>query len=514
MKASLAIRVATVVLAGFAVAVFGGAGMADAQPRAALGAALPPPIAQAFRRAEVPLSAVALYVREVGAPAPRVSHRAGVPMNPASTMKILTTSMALDLLGRDFTWKTDVLAAGPIIDGVLAAPLILRGSGDPKFTWEHLRDLVSRLRAAGLATIAGDILVDRSHFGPIRDTAETFDGQTLKPYNVAPDALLFNFKSVGFRFTPESDGSVTVTTDGPPPDGLTIVNQLRAGPGPCGDWRQRIESRFDNGPNAARAIFAGTYPSECGEREWYVSLFDHNGLIAGTFARLWREAGGQWSGILRDGVAPREARLLAQHRSAPVLDAVGDINKFSNNVMTRQLMLTLDVEMNGPPARLDRLTDNARRWARSRMIDAESIIIENGSGLSRIERLTAAGLAQILEYGLTAPWSTEFIASLPVAGIDGTLSKRLAGGSAQGRAFLKTGTLTGVKALAGYLVRPDGRKLLFVCFVNHPNAEAAVPAMDAAVEYFMQPAAAPTTGTPAPEAEGKSPAQRNPQRLR
>ncbi len=509
MKAPPAVRALTVVLAAFGLALVITVSVAEARTRAPVAAGLPPPIAQAFRAAGVPPSSVAVYVREVGAPAPRVAHRAAVPMNPASTMKILTTSMALDLLGPEFTWKTDVLAAGPITDGALAAPLILRGSGDPKFTWAHLRDLVSRLRAIGLTTIAGDILVDRSRFGPIRDTAEAFDGQTLKPYNVAPDALLFNYKAVGFRFTPEPDGNVRITTEGPPPDGLTIVNRLRTGPGPCGEWRHRIESRFDNGPNAARATFAGLYPSECGEREWYVSLFDHNGLLAGTFARLWRDAGGQWSGILRDGATPRGARLLAQHRSAPVLDVIADINKFSNNVMTRQLMLTLDAELNGPPARLDRLTDNARRWARSRAIDAETIVIENGSGLSRIERLTAAGLAQILEYGVTAPWSTEFIASLPVAGIDGTLSKRLAGGSAQGRAFLKTGTLAGVKALAGYLVPPDGRKLLFVCFVSHPNAEAAVPAMDAAVEWFMQPTAAASPPTPALRHP-----RRDPQRLR
>jgi len=449
--------------------------------------ALPAPIAQAFRAAGVPTSAVALYAREVGSPRALINHRADVPMNPASTMKILTTSMAYDVLGRDFVWRTDILATAPITDGVLTGMLIVRGSGDPKFTWDHLRDIVARLRAQGLHTISGDVLIDRTRFGPIPDTAEAFDGQTLKPYNVTPDALLFNYKAVGFRFTPEADGSVKVSTDGPQPDGLTIVNRLRTGAGPCGDWRFRIESRFDNGPNAARALFTGTYPRECGEREWFVSLFDHNGLLAGTFARLWRDAGGVWNGIVRDGVTPAGARLLFSHVSRPLTDAIHDINKFSNNVMTRQLMLTLDAALNGAPARQDRLTANARAWAAQREIDAGAIVVENGSGLSRHERLTAQALAQVLEYGVTAPWSGDFIASLPVAGIDGTLSKRLSGHSTLGRAFLKTGTLTGVKSLAGYMVRPDGRKLLFVCFVNHPNADAAVEAMDFAVEWAMTP---------------------------
>ncbi|MCX8098299.1 MAG: D-alanyl-D-alanine carboxypeptidase/D-alanyl-D-alanine-endopeptidase [Casimicrobiaceae bacterium] len=296
---------------------------------------------------------------------------------------------------------------------------------------------------------------------------------------------MFNFKSVGFRFRPREDGRVEVGTEGPTPDGLVIEHDVRAIDEPCGDWRARLQAHFSSGPNAARASFRGRYPSACGERDWYVSLFDHNGLIAGTFARLWRDAGGHWHGLLRDGRTPPGARVLAVHRSAPLTEAITDINKASNNVMTRQLVLTLDAELNGPPARLDRLTENARRWARARGIEAHGIVVENGSGLSRLERLSARQLAQVLEYGMKAPWAAEFVASLPVAGVDGTLARRLTGGTTQGRAFLKTGTLAGVKSLAGYLERPDGRRLLFVGFVNHPHAEAAEGALDFAVQWYL-----------------------------
>ncbi len=455
------------------------------EPLAAQSRPLPAPLAQSFREAGVPPGSVALLVREVGRERTLIEHRSRVPMNPASTMKILATAMALEVLGRDYTWKTEVLSAAPVIDGVLTGPLVFRGSGDPKFTWEHLAEIVKALRAQGIRDLAGDVLIDRSLFGPIPDLAERFDGQTLRPYNVAPDALLFNHKAVGFRFTPQPDGSVQVATDGPTPDGLTIQSRLRAVPGPCGDWRAKIESRFDSGPNMARALFSGGYPSECGEREWWVSLFDHNGLFAGMFARLWRDAGGLWTGIVRDGKAPARARLLYRHVSAPLTQAILDINKFSNNVMTRQVMLTIDAQLHGAPARVERLSSMARQWLSRQGIEAPELVVENGAGLSRIERISADSLARLLELGVTASWAQDFIASLPIAGSDGTLSQRFTQSPAQGRAFLKTGTLAGVKALAGYLIRADGVKLIFVCLVNHPNAEAAVPVMDQAVEWAL-----------------------------
>ncbi len=451
----------------------------------AASSSLPPEMSKALRRAGVPEDGVSLYVREIGAERPLIDHRGHQPMNPASTMKVVTTLVALDVLTPQFTWKTDVLTAAPQSGDVLNGPLVIRGTGDPKFTWESLQVIVSALRKRGIREIAGDILLDRSQFAPINNDASQFDGLVLRPYNVPPDALLYNFKAVGFKFSPKASGEVVVTTDGPTPDGLTIVNQLKSAGGACGDWRGKIKADFDNSDNRAKATFSGGYPADCGDREWYVSLFDHNGLLAGSFARMWRDAGGKWRGIMRSGRVPPNARLIYSHASPSLTSMVTDINKFSNNVMARQLLLTLDSQVMQSPGRADRGARAIQEWAKLRRLDVPELIVENGSGLSRAERISANSLAKLLEYGLTAPIATDFLQSLPVAATDGTLSRRFANQAAQGNAFLKTGTLTGVIALAGYLRLPGNRPFLFVAMMNHPNANGATDALDAAVDWVF-----------------------------
>ena len=453
---------------------------------AAAHAALPEPMTRMLRETGVPESAVSLYVRELGQSAPLIEHRARTAMNPASTMKIATTLVGLDVLKPDFTWKTQFLSNASINGGVLNGALVIKGSGDPKFLREHLEAAIRALRERGIREIRGDVLLDRSRFGKAIHDPSLFDGQALRPYNVGSDALLFNFKSVGFKFSVLPDKSVSVVTDGVPPDGLTISNSLRLGGGSCTDWRAKTGASFDTQGNRASATFSGAYSADCGEKDWYVSLFDHTGLLAGTFARLWRDAGGTWSGVMRDGATPKNARVLHVHSSAPLASMVTDINKFSNNVMARQLLLTIDAEISKRPALAKRGGQSVREWAKQRGFELPDLVIENGSGLSRVERISAQSMGALLEFGLTAPYASDFVSSLPLAATDGTLAKRFVNQLAEGRAYLKTGTLTGVKALAGYLLLPDDRKVLYVAFINHANAESAQRALDAGVDWVFQ----------------------------
>jgi serine-type D-Ala-D-Ala carboxypeptidase/endopeptidase (penicillin-binding protein 4) len=453
---------------------------------AAAEAALPPEIAKSLRGAGVPPNAVSLYVREVNREQPLIEHRAFQAMNPASTMKIVTTLVSLDVLTPSYQWKTEFMTVAPLQGDVLNGALVIRGSGDPKFTWEHLEAAVRELRRQGIREIRGDLLLDRSRFAPAKYDAAAFDGQPLRPYNASPDALLFNFKSIGFKFSPQTNGDVLITTDGPAPDGLTIVNKLRTVIGSCGDWRWRIGPQFEAGIDAAQASFTGVYPSECGDREWYLSLLDHSALLAGTFARMWRDAGGVWRGGVRDASAPSSARVLYTHASAPLANMVTDINKFSNNVMARQLLISFDAQLMESPGRADRGGRAMREWAKLRGFDVPELVIENGSGLSRKERISAKGMAKFLEYGLTSPFASDFVKSLPIAATDGTLARRFTNGAANGNAFLKTGTLTGVKTLAGYLQLPNNRRYIFVGMINHANAERAVDTLDSAVDWVFQ----------------------------
>ena len=449
-------------------------------------AALPDPISDAMRDVGVPPNAVAMYVREVGKQSPLIDHRGSSAMNPASTMKIVTTLVGLDVLTPNYTWKTTFSSNARIENGVLNGALFIKGSGDPKFVTEHLQAAIIALRARGIRHIAGDVLRDRSRFAEATHDPSLFDGQPHRAYNVGPDALLFNFKSVGLKFVPQPDNSVAVTTEGVRPDGLNITSRLRVTGtlgGGCSDWRTLVTPSFASNGHFASASFTGTYPRDCGEQSWYVSLFDEGGLLAGTFARLWRDAGGTWSGVMKDGLTPKNARVLYNHTSAPLATMVTDINKFSNNVMARQLLLTIDAELTKRPGQAKRGARSIREWAKARGFDLPDLVIENGSGLSRIERISSQSMAKILEYGLTAPFASDFVSSLPLAATDGTLAKRFVNQLAEGSAHLKTGTLAGVKALSGYLLLPGDRKMIFVAMINHGNAEAGQKALDAAVDW-------------------------------
>ncbi|TMH26320.1 MAG: hypothetical protein E6H66_25245, partial [Betaproteobacteria bacterium] len=187
---------------------------------------------------------------------PLVVHQATKPMNPASTMKLLTTFAGLELLGPDYRWRTEVYADGPMSSGVLAGNLMLKGYGDPKITVEQFQELIERLRATGLTTIRGDLVLDRSYFAAAKHDPAAFDGEPLKPYNVGPDALLVNFKSVRFVFSPIAAGDAIDVRTEPALVNVAIRSELLAASGDCGEWRRGLQAMFSDRAGHADAVFA------------------------------------------------------------------------------------------------------------------------------------------------------------------------------------------------------------------------------------------------------------------
>jgi len=447
------------------------------------GAALPHAVARAFLDEGIPLTAVSAYVREAGAVRPLVSHRPGKPMNPASTMKLVTTFAALELLGSDYRWKTEAYADGPLVGSTLEGNLVLKGYGDPKITIEQFQALVATLRATGLASIRGDLVLDRSYFAPVAHDPAAFDTEPLKPYNVGPDALLVNFKSIRFVFAPNAAGDATDVRVEPPLDSVALRGAPRLVAGDCGAWRLALGASFDNRADAAGATFSGRYPASCGERDWYVALLDHPHYVLAMFARYWKDAGGNFAGGVREGRAPPGAKPIATLQSPPLYDAVRDINKLSNNVMARQLFLTLATTAHAPPATTGHATEAVRHWLAKRKLGFPELVMENGSGLSRRERIAAQSMARLLLAADASKVRSEFVSSLAVAATDGTVRKRFTDDDVADQALLKTGSLEGVRALAGYVFGPGGRRYVIVCFVNHRNAGRAQPALDLLVEW-------------------------------
>jgi len=443
---------------------------------------LPKPAAQALRAAGVPASAVSLWVQEIGAPRPTLALRANATRNPGSVMKLVTTYAALELLGPAFRWKTDAYLDGD--------DLVLRGRGDPKLNYESFWMLLRSLRARGLQDLRGDVVLDRSYFAPAQYSP--FDSEAFRPYNVTPDALLVNFKSLRFTFIPEPDKGVRVFAE-PALPGLEIQNTLKLGAGTCPDgnraFRDLVQAQFQSQP--PRASFVGTYPLMCGERELNVALHDPQEYVAAMIRQLWGEMGGRWSGRVREGTASPGARLVYVHESEPLAEIVRDINKFSNNVMARQLFLTLGAELGTPPARGEEAARVIREWLAAKKIAAPELVLENGSGLSRLERISAEHLGALLLAAWGSAVMPEFVSSLPVVAADGTMKKRLKGERVAGNAHIKTGLLSDARAIAGYVHDRQGRRHAVVMIVNHPNAPQSDAAMDALLQWIYESPTAP-----------------------
>jgi serine-type D-Ala-D-Ala carboxypeptidase/endopeptidase (penicillin-binding protein 4) len=444
---------------------------------------LPAPVEQALKRAQIPLSAVAAYVQDVDGGRPHLAYNATQAMNPASTMKLVTTYAALELLGPTYTWKTEVYAGGRLEGGVLQGNLILKGYGDPKLTLENFWLLLRRLRALGLRDIRGDLVLDRSYFEATEYDPAKFDAEPLRAYNVGPDALLLNFKAVRFQFVPDAERKIVTVIPDPRPAGLEFAAAVRATDGACVDWRAGIKADFQTNGGSAKASFSGSMPASCGERYWNASLLAQPNYVYGVFRQLWEESGGTISGGWKDGAVPADAKLLATGVSQSSAELTRDINKFSNNVMARQLFLTLGAEVLKQPGRSDRSAQVVRSWLAEKKLDFPELVLENGSGLSRQERISAEHMGNLLLEAWRSVVMPELMSSLPLVAYDGTMRRRLRFESIAGHAHIKTGSLSDVRALAGYVLDKRGQRNVVVMFVNHANAAAAQPAQDALLEW-------------------------------
>jgi D-alanyl-D-alanine carboxypeptidase/D-alanyl-D-alanine-endopeptidase (penicillin-binding protein 4) len=441
---------------------------------AAWAQALPPEVASALAEQGLPADAVVMMVAPAEGGPPRVAHRVDTPVNPASIAKLATTYAALDLLGPTFAWTTPVYFEGPVRLGVLDGNLVIKGQGDPKLVIERLWLLLRRVRAMGVHTITGDIVLDRTAFTLPPHDASAFDGQPLRPYNASPDALLVNFKAVTLTLTP--DGTQARVRAEPALAGVQWPASVPlSSADACGDWITGLAADFRN---PAHVRFAGSFPRACGEQVWQIAFPDPTGYSGRAVAAMWSEVGGHLRGQVRDGAVPAGLKPAFEFSSPPLAEVIRDINKFSNNVMAQQVFLTLSLQQRGTGS-FEASREVLRNWWRERF-GGEPPVTENGSGLSRNESITARQLAQLLQAAWLSPLMPDLVASLPALGLDGTLRRQRQN---IGLAHLKTGSLNEVSGVAGYVHGPQGRRYVVVAIANHRRASAIRPAVQVLIEW-------------------------------
>lgn len=425
---------------------------------------MPDAVTKLFKKHRAPLSRIGLIIRRLTDDVTLVEHRADDSFNPASVAKLITTMAAIDILGPTYRWKTTFATDGVISGGALHGNLYLLGGGDPYITVDRFLYMLHDLRNRGIQDIRGDLIIDDSVFALPPHDPKSFDGAPLKPYNVGGGGMLVNFKATRVVLLPQKDGA-RVFID-PPNDHITVNNKVRLVNGKCRNWRRRLSEKYRENDAQFEITLAGKYAKRCGEQSFYLSALSHSSYVAGVFSALWRRQGGGWNGAWRRGQVPADATTLAVFESPPLAEVLSAMNKHSNNVIARNLFLSL------APADKPRTPEGAQA-ALQQWLDeqgAGKVAIENGSGLSRIARATPAQMAHLLDALWRHPHRSDMISSLPILGLDGTLKKRLTKHSLAGEGRLKTGSLANIKTLGGFFWDARGRPHLIVFFAAGAGA--------------------------------------------
>jgi D-alanyl-D-alanine carboxypeptidase/D-alanyl-D-alanine-endopeptidase (penicillin-binding protein 4) len=439
-------------------------------------AQLPPAVAQALQQNGIRQDEIGVLVLRGDAAV--LEHRAGLPMQPASTMKLVTTLVGLERLGPAFRGRTELRTTGQVEDGVLRGSLYLKGGADADLSSEHIADMLRALRYDGIERIEGDLVLDRGLFQPARTDLglPPFDESPEAYYNVIPDALLVNKNML--QLDMRSTASRLQLRMHPALERVSVTSEMTLVDADCARWEagwQLPEARRQ-ADGRIKVVLRGTFPKNC-NRSYGVNVLDRDDYVGRLVREIWSDQGGVLSGRTITGATPPEARLLAAHASRQLPELVRDTNKPSDNALARTLFLSLGSLQADPVAgslalpateesTFARADAAVRGWLREKQIDDTGFVIDNGSGLSRIERISAQQMAHLLQAGLRSPWAPEFQSSIPIGAVDGTMRRRLQDSPAAGRARLKTGSLRNVTALAGYVPDANGIPCVFVAMIN------------------------------------------------
>ncbi len=457
---------------------FSPAGQAASQKSAP---SLPAPIQKALNSCKVPKGDFSLSVIPLTDKGTTLKFNGATPRVPASSAKVITSAAALQLLGPAKVWTTRfVSSAEPDKNGVLNGDLYLVGHGAPSLTIERFWLLVDNLRARGVKEIKGNIIADRSHFDVTPIDPFAFDGEGNRPYNLGPDALMVNSRSFFIKIRPDKEAGVAYLYPEPRIAGVKLPESIPLSKEGCGAWRKQINPDFSN---PLKPAFKGKFPLKCGPKDYFYTSLSADQYLQVVFADMWKKAGGSWKGKVVQGKLPEDSedyKVLASSYSEPLTKLVYNMNKYSDNLIARQLFLALAKTQKDEPKNLEGARAAVYEWAASLKIPASSLKIDNGSGLSRTTSVSTDAFVTVLKHMWNSPQMPEFVSSLPISGVDGTMRKRHV---AQGSAHVKTGYIQNVRSIAGYVQTKSGERYAVAAIVNGPSAINSIPVMDAVISW-------------------------------
>lgn len=442
-------------------------------------------LSEQLQQAQLPPDALAFVAYPLDTPTEQLSYQSTKAMQPASTMKLVTSITALEQLGPAYRGKTQ-LRAYEQPQKMMQQPLVLKGYGDMDFTMQELWSLLQQAYDQGIRHVPA-IQIDRSWFNPSRPelTALPFDETPREYYNLLPDALFLQRNMLGIRLQSTTD---TVTGQlYPTIRGLELVTtEVRLVESGCADWYPDPEQlAFKRQPHSVQLVLQGYFPKNCQKRD-YLQLINRVDFSRLLVQQLWQQISGQQQVPMLEQATSEATVLLAEHQSRALAEVLRDINKSSDNAITRQLYLALGATQTdtGRELTTEVSEQQVRGFLSSIQLDHSSLILENGSGLSRTERISPELMAALLQHAYQAHYQPELISSMPLAGMDGTLKRRFTQAQTQGKARLKTGTLRNATALAGFVTDQSGRTWVVASFINDPKASRGRNVLDSLIEWI------------------------------
>ena len=421
----------------------------------------------AYEISDIPLNKnhYSIHIQAINSNFPLVSWYTHTKRTPASVMKLLTTYSSLLKLGFNYRWETKFFYTGSLKQGVLRGDLYVKASGDPILKTDDINEIVSQVRSLGIRKIQGNIIIDRTLFKVASRNNSGFDKNVYSPYNAMPDAIMFNKRKSTFYVTPQRKRA-KITKD-VPDSSYKIVNRLRMVNGTCRRGRSWPKVRIQTNSSARSTVFlTGKLSRRCGTRTiCKVISMPHRTFYYALKDGL-SDVGIKMTGTLKLRKVPRKAKHLFSHYSEPLESVISTITKKSDNLMARQLMLTMGAVNYAPPSTLYKSRQAIEHTLNQyHILEKGKTLISNGSGLSRSAKITAKSLANLLDHA-AKHYGQRWMNTLSIAGIDGTIKRRFLNSSVYGRAWMKTGTIKGVKNIAGYVEGASGQRYVVVVLVN------------------------------------------------
>ncbi len=415
----------------------------------------------------VPLSpnSYSIYIQEIsGQNEPIASWNVHKKRTPASVIKLLTIYSGVLGLGYDYRWETKFYYTGYIRKGTLRGDLIVKASGDPTLKTKDLDEIVRNLKKLGIRKILGNIVIDRTLFEVPNRNSSRFDRNIYSPYNAMPDALMFNERKSTLCVT-SSGRAIKIKRD-IPDWSYKVVNKIRPVNGSCRRGRSWPKVSIKERGNQSIITFSGRLAKRCGDRKICKVITQPYKSFYYALKAKMKQQGISFQGRMKLHKTPLKAKYIFSHYSVNLEEITSIIAKKSNNLMARQLMLTLGSKLFSPPINTMKGRKAIERILnRYNILEPNSTYISNGSGLSRVSTVTAQTLANLLEHAVKH-YGQRWMNTLSIAGIDGTIKRRFRHSIVYGRAWMKTGTIKGVANIAGYVEGISGKRYIVIVLVN------------------------------------------------